>query len=74
MIAVVCILLNYGFLKLFVDGLGWYPTPSLILTSVFVVLFSYLSQRHFSFRTKKIVLKPGYNPEPLKMVDTSSKN
>ena len=56
LVAIVCILLNYALLKLFVEGFGWYPTPSMILTTVFVVLFSYLSQRHYSFRTKKVVL------------------
>lgn len=54
LVAIICIGLNYALLKLFVEGFGWYPTPSMILTTVFVVLFSYLSQRHFSFRTKKI--------------------
>ncbi len=48
-----CILLNYFFLKLFVDQFGWYPTPSKILTTLFVVVFSYISQTHFSFRTVK---------------------
>lgn len=55
LVAVFCILLNYAMLKLFVDGFGWYPTPSLMLTTVFVVVFSYLSQRHFSFRRKEII-------------------
>jgi putative flippase GtrA len=46
----ICILLNYVFLKLFVDYWGWYPTPSKILTTLFVVTFSYLSQKHYTFR------------------------
>jgi putative flippase GtrA len=46
----ICILLNYGFLKLFVDVFGWWPLPSKILTTIFVVTFSYLSQKHFTFR------------------------
>lgn len=46
-----CVLLNYLFLKLFVDGWGWYPTPSKLLTTVFVVAFSYLSQKHFTFKS-----------------------
>jgi putative flippase GtrA len=33
MVALVCILLNYILLKTFVEVLGWYPTPSLIVTS-----------------------------------------
>lgn len=46
----ICILLNYVFLKLFVDQWGWYPTPSKILTTCFVVTFSYLSQKHYTFK------------------------
>lgn len=46
----ICILLNYGFLKLFVDVFGWWPLPSKILTTFFVVTFSYLSQKNFTFR------------------------
>lgn len=45
-----CLFLNYGFLKLFVEEFGWYPTPSKILTTVFVVIFSYLTQKNFTFR------------------------
>lgn len=47
-----CLLLNYIFLKLFVDHFGWYPTPSKIITTVFVVIFSYLSQTYFSFKAR----------------------
>lgn len=50
LVAMVCIVLNYVLLKLFVEGLGWYPTPSMVITTGIVVLFSYLSQRHFSFK------------------------
>jgi len=48
-----CLLLNYGFLKLFVEVFGWYPTPSKILTTVFVVAFSYVSQKNFTFKPAK---------------------
>lgn len=50
-----CIMLNYVCLKIFVDLLGWYPTPAMMLTTVVVILFSYFSQRYFSFRTGKAV-------------------
>lgn len=49
-VVLVCILLNYLFMKLFVDVMGWYPTPSYMLTFVVVTLFSYFSQRNFSFK------------------------
>jgi len=48
----MCIVLNYVFLKLFVDGFGWYPTPSKILTTALVAIFSYVSQRNFTFKVK----------------------
>ncbi len=48
----MCIVLNYVFLKLFVDGFGWYPTPSKVLTTALVAIFSYVSQRNFTFKVK----------------------
>lgn len=48
----MCILLNYVFLKLFVEWCGWYPTPSKIITTALVAVFSYISQRNFTFKVK----------------------
>lgn len=45
-----CIFLNYIFLKLFVDYFGWYATPAKLLTTLFVVLFSYTSQKNYTFK------------------------
>jgi putative flippase GtrA len=45
------ILLNYVFLKFFVEYTGLYPTLSKALTTIIVVAFSYLMQRYFSFKT-----------------------
>lgn len=53
MVVVGCIILNYFFLKMFVEGFGWYPTPSLMLTAVIVIAFSYFSQRYYSFSRKE---------------------
>lgn len=53
LVVIACIILNYAFLRLFVEVFGWYPTPSLMLTAVIVVAFSYVSQRHFSFSQKE---------------------
>ena len=50
-VVLFCLVLNYGFLKLFVDVFKWYPTPSKILTTFFVVMFSYLSQKNFTFKS-----------------------
>jgi putative flippase GtrA len=54
MVALVCIVLNYVFLKLFVEVVGLYPTPALLLTALIVVTFSYLSQKHFSFKKEHL--------------------
>lgn len=52
-----CMVINYICLKLFVDKLGWYPTPSQLVTTGIVILFNYFSQRHFSFRSDKQLAK-----------------
>ena len=46
-----CIILNYIFLKLFVDYFGWYATPAKIMTTFFVVIFSYTSQKNYTFKS-----------------------
>lgn len=50
MMVAVCILLNYIFLKLFVEQFNFYPTVAKIFTTMIVVVFSYLTQRHFTFK------------------------
>lgn len=54
MVVLGCLLLNYFFLKLFVEYLGWYPTPSKIVTTFFVVAFSYFTQKNFTFKSYKV--------------------
>ncbi|MBN8790195.1 MAG: GtrA family protein [Terrimonas sp.] len=49
---VVCVVLNYIFIKLFVEQFGFYPTIAKVVTTIIVVCFSYLTQRHFTFKTK----------------------
>ena len=46
----ICLLLNFLFIKIFVEQFHIYPTPAKILTTVLVVTFSYVSQRYFTFR------------------------
>ncbi len=53
MVVIACIILNYFFLKLFVEVFGWYPTPSLMITAVIVIAFSYVSQRYYSFSRRE---------------------
>ncbi|MBS1773299.1 MAG: GtrA family protein [Bacteroidetes bacterium] len=49
----MCIILNYVFIRLFVEVMGLYPTPSKILTTGLVAIFSYVSQRNFTFKVKE---------------------
>lgn len=50
LLVVVCIFLNYIFIKLFVEHFHIYPTISKILTTVIVVSFSYVTQKNFTFK------------------------
>lgn len=47
---VLSVFMNYGLLKLFVEFLHWWAMPSQILTTVIIVVFSYLTQRFVTFR------------------------
>jgi len=49
-----CILLNYLFIKFFVVICGMFPTPSKICTAAIVAVYSYISQRNFTFKVKEI--------------------
>lgn len=48
----ICLILNYVFLKLFVEQLHIYPTIAKIFTTVIVVSFSYVTQQKFTFKIK----------------------
>lgn len=50
-----CIVLNYLLLKVFVEYCGFYPTPSKILTTGIVIIYSYFSQKYFTFKIDKIL-------------------
>lgn len=45
------ILLNYLFLKLFVELINWDATFSKIVTTMFVIIYSFLMQKYFTFKT-----------------------
>jgi putative flippase GtrA len=49
-----CILLNYLFLKLFVEICHFFPTVAKVLTTVMVACFSYFTQKTFTFRVSGI--------------------
>jgi putative flippase GtrA len=52
-VVVTNILLNYAFIKVLVEAFGFYPTISKIVTSLLLAVFSYFSQKHFSFKVKE---------------------
>ena len=52
-IVVASVFLNYLFLKFFVEYMEMEAVVAKIFTTIFVVCFSYISQRHFSFKTAK---------------------
>lgn len=50
LVVAVNLFLNYALLNILVLHLQFYPTVAKIFITVFIVLFSYLSQKHFTFR------------------------
>jgi putative flippase GtrA len=45
--------LNYSFLKVMVEYMHFYPTVVRIFATIFLVTLSYLSQKHFTFKSGK---------------------
>jgi putative flippase GtrA len=57
LVVLCCLVLNYVLLKFFVEELLWYPTIAQVVNTIIIVFFSYVSQRHFSFRKTRLELK-----------------
>lgn len=53
MVALGAIGLSYLCMKLFVDVMKFYPTPSRLVTTVISVVYSYILQSTFSFARRK---------------------
>jgi putative flippase GtrA len=53
MTVATCIVLNYIFIKFFVEYCNIYPTVSKIITTVIVAFYSYFTQRLFTFKVKQ---------------------
>ncbi|HXO74200.1 MAG TPA: GtrA family protein [Puia sp.] len=53
LLVVICLGLNYVFIKLFVEQFHIYPTAAKILTTIIVVAFSYVTQKNFTFRAEQ---------------------
>lgn len=51
------IILNYLFLKLFVEYFNWQATFSKFVTTIIVIFYSFMIQRYFTFNTKNINFK-----------------
>lgn len=53
LVVAINLILNYSFLKIMVEYMNFYPTIARIFSIGIVVTFSYLSQKHFTFRERK---------------------
>ena len=51
-IVAVNLAINYLGLKLCVETLGWYPTPSKMVITVVTVIISYMGQKYYTFIKK----------------------
>ncbi len=52
-VGLIALLISYVTMKFLVDGLGFYPTPSKVLSIGVTIIFSYLMQSKFSFKVDK---------------------
>jgi putative flippase GtrA len=52
---IVCtnVLLNYALMKILIEGFRIYPSISKAFITILLAVFSYFSQKHFSFKIKK---------------------
>jgi len=53
LIVAINLAINYFGLKLCVESLGWYPTPSKIAVTLITVIISYFCQKYYTFRVTK---------------------
>ena len=53
LVVAVNLILNYSFLKIMVEYMSFYPTIARVFATAIIVTFSYLSQKHFTFRERK---------------------
>lgn len=51
----ICTLLNIGFIKIFIEVFHFYPLPSKLFAAIFVITFSYLYQRYYTFKVHQVV-------------------
>ncbi|MEO6452697.1 MAG: GtrA family protein [Ginsengibacter sp.] len=53
LIVAINLVLNYSILKVLIEYMNFYPTIARIFAAAFIVSFSYISQKHFTFRQRK---------------------
>ncbi len=53
LVVAINLFLNYSFLKIMVEYMFFYPTVARIFATAIIVTFSYLSQKHFTFKERK---------------------
>ncbi|MDP4284003.1 MAG: GtrA family protein [Bacteroidota bacterium] len=63
LIVAVNLSLNYAIINALVQYLHFFPTIAKIIATVFIVTFSYLSQKHFTFRSLATEIAPQVRPE-----------
>lgn len=51
-VGIFALLISYVLMKLLIDVLNFYPTPSRFLTIIMIVLFNYIMQNKFSFKVQ----------------------
>jgi putative flippase GtrA len=52
-LVMICLFLNWIFIKLFVEQWHIYPTAAKMLATIIVVSFSYLTQKNFTFKAEQ---------------------
>jgi putative flippase GtrA len=52
LIVMMNLLFNYVLIKVFVEYFHIYPTIAKLLTTIILIIFSYLSQKHYTFKVK----------------------
>ena len=52
-VVIANLLINYAGLKLLVDFIGIFPTPSKMIVTIITTMFSYFSQKKYTFRGVK---------------------
>jgi putative flippase GtrA len=54
LVVITNLLLNYGLMKMMIEHFEFWPSIARLFTIIIIVTFSYLSQKHFTFRNKPL--------------------